>query len=124
MGMRDYNKDQWEALLMIEHHLEGLPASELERLRASATPYLEFRSEVSRFQREFLSEICTQTCFTTRQSACCNSDGIVTFFADVVTRWRYLLPSRISSHPTAGNAYLMVELKKAQPIRLIDWAGL
>ena len=28
--------------------------------------------------------MCTQACFTTRQSACCNRDGIATFFADVV----------------------------------------
>ena len=69
---------------MVQHYLEGLPASEIERLRASIGPYLLFRSEVSRFQREFLSEICTQACFTTRQSACCNRDGIATFFADVV----------------------------------------
>lgn len=82
--MSEYNRDQWEALLMVQHYLEGLPASEIERLRASVGPYLQFRSEVSRFQREFLSEICTQACFTTRQSACCNRDGIATFFADVV----------------------------------------
>ena len=82
--MSEYNRDQWEALLMVQHYLEGLPASEIERLRASIGPYLQFRSEVSRFQREFLSEICTQACFTTRQSACCNRDGIATFFADVV----------------------------------------
>jgi len=25
--MRDYNRDQWEALLMVQHYLEGLPAS-------------------------------------------------------------------------------------------------
>jgi len=82
--MRDYNRDQWEALLMVQRYLEGLPASEMERIRASVGPYLQFRSEVSRFQKEFLSEICTRACFTTRESACCNRDGIATFFADVV----------------------------------------
>lgn len=82
--MRDYNLDQLEALLMVQRYLEGLPASEMERLRASVGPYLQFRSEVSRFQKGFLSDICTQACFTTRQSACCNRDGIATFFADVV----------------------------------------
>jgi len=84
VGLSEYNRDQLEALLMVQHYLEGLPASELERLRAAVGPYLEFRSEVSRFQKEFLSEVCTQACFTTRQSACCNRDGIATFFADVV----------------------------------------
>jgi len=82
--MSEYNRDQWEALLMVQRCLEGLPDLEIERLRASVGPYLQFRSEVSRFQREFLSEICTQACFATRQSACCNRDGIATFFADVV----------------------------------------
>jgi len=82
--MSEYNRDQWEALLMVQRHLEGLPASEIQRLRASVGPYLQFRSEVSLSQREFLSEICTQACFTTRQSACCNRDGIAIFFAEVV----------------------------------------
>ena len=84
MGLSEYNRDQWEALLMVQRYLEGLPASEIERLRAAVGPYLQFRYEVSQFQKEFLSEICTQACFTTRQSACCNRDGIATFFADVV----------------------------------------
>jgi len=82
--MSEYNRDQREALLMVQHYLEGLPASEIGRLREAVAPYLQFRSEVSRFQRDFLSEICTRACFTTRQSACCNRDGIATFFADVV----------------------------------------
>jgi hypothetical protein len=82
--MSEYNRDQWEALLMVQHYLEGLSDSEIERLRAAIGPYLQFRLEVSRFQQEFLSEICTQACFTTRHSACCNRDGIATFFADVV----------------------------------------
>ena len=86
MKMSEYNRDQWEALLMVQHYFEGLPASETRRLQATVGPYLEFRSEVSGFQKEVLSEICTQACFTTRQSACCNRDGIATFFADVVMK--------------------------------------
>jgi len=82
--MSEYNRDQWEALLMVQRYLEGLPASAIDRLRQAVGPYLRFRCEVSQFQRLFLSEICTQACFTTRQSACCNRDGIATFFADVV----------------------------------------
>ena len=82
--MSEYNRDQWEALLMVQRYLEGLPASAIERLRETVGPYLRFRCEVSLFQRLFLSEICTQACFTTRQSACCSRDGIATFFADVV----------------------------------------
>jgi hypothetical protein len=33
--MSDYNRDQWEALLTVQNYLEGLPASELERLRVT-----------------------------------------------------------------------------------------
>jgi len=84
VGLSEYNRDQLEALLMVQNYLEGLPPSELGRLRAGIEPYLQFRAEVSRFHRDFLSETCTQACFTTRQSACCNRDGIATFFADVV----------------------------------------
>jgi hypothetical protein len=82
--MSEYNRDQLEALLMVQNYLKGLPSSEMKGLWAAVEPYLEFRSEVSQFQKEFLSEICTQACFTTHQSACCNRDGIATFFADAV----------------------------------------
>jgi hypothetical protein len=41
--MSGYNRDQWEALLMLQHYLEGLPAPEIARLRANVGPYLEFR---------------------------------------------------------------------------------
>jgi len=36
--MRDYNKDQWEALLMVQRYLEGLPASAIERLQEAVEP--------------------------------------------------------------------------------------
>jgi hypothetical protein len=54
VGISEYNRDQLKALLMVQRYLEGLSASEIESLKASVGPYLDFRSDVSRFQREFL----------------------------------------------------------------------
>jgi hypothetical protein len=33
---------------------------------------------------QHFSAVCTRKCFTNQSSACCNKEGIVTFFADVV----------------------------------------
>jgi hypothetical protein len=52
--MREYDRAQWEALLMVQRHLEGLPASEIERLQATVGPSLEFRAEISQLQKKFL----------------------------------------------------------------------
>jgi hypothetical protein len=82
--MNSYHKEQIDALMMVKHHLDDLPASELQRLNLSVTDYLAFRREVDDFLTTHLSDICTQTCYQSRISACCSREGIVTFFADVV----------------------------------------
>jgi hypothetical protein len=41
--MGKYNREQWEALRMVQHDLEGLPGSKVERLRASVEPYESFK---------------------------------------------------------------------------------
>ena len=69
---------------MVHRHLRGLPASDTEALKATVRPYLGFRAKVRAFQERYLSDVCTQNCFTNRMSACCGKEGIATFFADVV----------------------------------------
>jgi len=69
---------------MVKRHLEHLPASELQALKASVADYLTFRREVDDFLVHHFGEICTQTCYQSRMSACCSREGIITFFADVV----------------------------------------
>lgn len=84
MELTEYNRDQLEALLMVQRRLRGLPASDLAELKAIIRPYLRFRAEVGAFQGNHLSEVCTEKCFADRTSACCGKEGIATFFADVV----------------------------------------
>jgi hypothetical protein len=82
--MNSYHKEQIDALIMVKRHLDNLPASEHQALRASVADYLMFRREVDEFLVNHFSEICTQTCYQSRMSACCSREGIITFFADIV----------------------------------------
>jgi hypothetical protein len=83
-SMSDYNQQQTDAILMVRKHLAGLPAYQLRWLKQSISSYLELRADVALFQNEYLADICSQKCFTSRTSACCGREGIITFFADVV----------------------------------------
>lgn len=80
----EYNKDQLEALKMVKAFMKGISSSEYNDVKRLIEPYLEFRSRVTSFQNENLSEICTQKCFSRGDSACCNREGIATFFSDFV----------------------------------------
>jgi hypothetical protein len=84
VDLREYNRDQLEALLMVHRRLRGLSASTLGELNNLIQPYLQFRAEVDAFQKRYLSGVCTEKCFTDQSSACCGREGIATFFADVV----------------------------------------
>ncbi len=82
--LSDYNRQQTEAILIVREHLAGLPATQLDWLKRSIHSYLEFRSSVASFQRRYFADVCSQKCFTSRTSACCGREGILTFFADVL----------------------------------------
>ena len=82
--MSAYNREQSEAILLVRHHFKMLSPSELVGLKKRAENYLRFRKEVDRFLGHYFSEICTQKCYQDHFSACCNREGITTFFADVV----------------------------------------
>jgi hypothetical protein len=82
--MNDYNREQSEAIAIARHHLDTVPPSELTRLKTRVRNYLRFRKETDLFSRHYFSQICTQKCYEDRYSACCNREGITTFFADVV----------------------------------------
>lgn len=79
-----YNRQQTDAILMVRRHLAGLSPAEVNRLKQGMAAYLEFRDEVSAFQAENLTGVCTVRCFHDRTSDCCGREGIFTFFADVV----------------------------------------
>jgi len=82
--MSEYNQEQQEAILMVQRHLQMLPPSELTNLKTRIKSYIGFRKDVDSFLRRYFSGLCTQMCYQDRSSACCNHEGIITFFADVV----------------------------------------
>ena len=82
--MSDYNRDQLEAIRMVRRFREGLSPSAHVAFTRRVNSYLEFRTDVTRFQQKAFAEVCTQKCFAGQDSACCNREGIATFFADVV----------------------------------------
>ena len=69
---------------MVRQYLSSLPNSELLWLKQRIKSYLQFRKVVDSFQDEHFADICSEKCFTSRTSACCGREGIITFFADVV----------------------------------------
>lgn len=79
-----YNQQQRDAILMVRNYLLCLPPSQLGWLKQRIRSYLKFRKVVASFQEEHFADICSQKCFTSRTSACCGREGIITFFADVV----------------------------------------
>ena len=82
--MSDYNREQSEAIAMVEHHLKTQSPSELARLKTRIKTYLRFRKEIDQFSQHHFSQICTRKCYQDDYSACCNREGITTFFADIV----------------------------------------
>jgi len=82
--MSEYNQEQSEAIMMVQHHLERLSPSDAKNLKTRIRSYLGFRKDVDRFLRCHFSEVCTEMCYQDNYSACCNREGIITFFADVV----------------------------------------
>jgi hypothetical protein len=81
--MSDYNRDQLEAIRMVRRFQEELSASERAALAHRIDSYMEFRADVARFQAKAFADVCTQKCFASQDSACCNREGIATFFADM-----------------------------------------
>jgi hypothetical protein len=82
--LSEYNQQQKEAILMVRQHLSHLSAAELGWLKQRIKSYLQFRKALGSFQEEHFADICSDKCFTSRTSACCGREGIITFFADVV----------------------------------------
>ena len=84
MAFSEYNRDQRETLTLIGRYLKNQTSSRHDEIKKMIQPYLDFRTEVDDFQQKYLSDICTEKCFQGMQSACCNKEGIATFFADFV----------------------------------------
>ncbi len=82
--LNDYQKEQLQALTIVRDHLTAMDVNARDRLSTLIGPYLEFRHALDLFTQEQFGRHCTEACFSSRTSACCSRDGIVTFWADVV----------------------------------------
>jgi hypothetical protein len=82
--MNEYHREQSDAIIVVRDHLKTLSPSAMASLRTRIGKYLGFRKDVDSFLRRHFSELCTETCFQNRYSACCSREGITTFFADVM----------------------------------------
>ena len=82
--MLSYRNEQRQSQEMVRGYLRQAPATEIEHLKRMCADYRAFRERVRQFQCRHLKAVCTLACFQSNRSACCNKDGIVTFFADHV----------------------------------------
>jgi hypothetical protein len=80
----DYQREQIEALTMVQRYLDGLPISEIQRLQDSIRDYLQFRKDTQQFLTSCFDAVCYSRCYKTNLSACCTREGIITYFADLV----------------------------------------
>jgi len=82
--MNSYQAEQFETLRMIRRHLSGMSTAKIDHLRAKTGDYLAYRRRMAQFLSAHFQDICTRECFSSRRSACCAKDSIITFFADVL----------------------------------------
>ena len=82
--MDEYQKEQYDALLIVKDHLSNISAPQRMKLTNAVNGYLLFRERVNAFLVDHFAKICTQKCYQSKLSACCSREGIITFFADVV----------------------------------------
>lgn len=82
--MNEYQQEQLDTVKMVRQGLLRLGDAKRRELTKSMHDYMQFRRSVDTFLDRHFSEVCTQTCYLSRTSACCSKDGIITFFADTV----------------------------------------
>jgi len=93
----EYQKEQQEALELVQKHLAGLSRDALVYLQGQISEYLAFRHDVDCFLDKYFSHLCSDTCYRSRLSACCTREGIITFFADVVINALQSSPSEMQA---------------------------
>ena len=83
-GVMQYREEQRINQEMILAYLVRHGKAEKKRLEELCRDYLQFRDATHRFHTRYFQATCTAACFQQDRSACCNKDGIITFFADLV----------------------------------------
>jgi len=82
--MDSYQKEQAEALKMVDCHIRTISVQERQRLLSQISDYLLFRDTVDAFLSDHFKNMCTHKCYQSKISACCSRESIITFFGDVV----------------------------------------
>jgi len=80
----EYRDEQLLNQEIVQDYFTHNGDGEKSLIRALCRDYLHFREEVAQFQSHYFQSCCNAACFQDRRSACCNKDGIITFFADLV----------------------------------------
>lgn len=80
----DYREEQLHNQECVQAYFARQGAAETELLRGWCRDYIRFREDVAAFQARYLHALCNAACYQAQRSACCNKDGIITFFADLV----------------------------------------
>ena len=93
--MNDYQQEQLQALTVARQGLRQLNEARRRQLRDATGDYLQFRQTVDEYLKRYFSDVCTQTCYHSRTSACCSKDGIIVFFADVVVNALQSTPAQL-----------------------------
>lgn len=95
--MMEYREEQRLNQEIVQAYFARCGNGEKSRIRATCRDYLHFREEVAQFQSHYFQSLCSATCFQHQRSACCNKDGIITFFADLVVNAVVSRPSHIEA---------------------------
>ncbi len=82
--MDAYQNEQLLALSQSMDYLNALSGTQLGVLKSEIARYLEFRNQVEQFLSSHCSRFCTRSCYTSKTSACCSKNGVITFWADVL----------------------------------------
>ena len=80
----DYRLEQLQNQECVQDYFTHQGEEEKQLIKGWCQDYLQFREEVAAFQSRYFQALCNAACYQAQRSACCNRDGIITFFADLV----------------------------------------
>ena len=80
----DYRLEQLQNQECVQAYFSRQGEEEKRLIKGWCHDYIQFREEVAAFQDRYFQGLCNAACYQAHRSACCNKDGIITFFADLV----------------------------------------
>jgi hypothetical protein len=80
----DYRAEQLHNQECIQAYFSRQGDKEKLLIKGWCRDYFRFREDVAAFQTRYFHSLCNAACYSAQRSACCNKDGIITFFADLV----------------------------------------